>query len=185
MSATAISPLPGCATQTIFDDAGLDVAVFHHHGVVEHRHIGHAAVAMTRIEIGAEYRVLLGRRHRRLHLGDDIHVAAGDPAHAARRLKLLGKHAHRYAAAAALARRPVSDRLAAAEAALGKYVVEFAGTLADEVGKDLPFFLPAKIWAWRRRGKIELGRIARVLSYGAFSPLSVTASLPAGGRKAR
>src|SRR4249919_1249693 len=38
----------------VFDDAGLDMAVLDHHGVVQHRHVGHAAVAMARIEIGAE-----------------------------------------------------------------------------------------------------------------------------------
>jgi hypothetical protein len=67
---------------------------------------------------------------------------------------------------------------------LGKYVVEFAGTLADEVRKDLPFFLATEVWAWRRRGEIELGRIARVLSHEAFR-LLVASSSPAGRKKAR
>ena len=31
------------------------MAVLDHHGVVEERHVGHAAVRVTRIEIGAEH----------------------------------------------------------------------------------------------------------------------------------
>jgi hypothetical protein len=31
----------------IFDDARLDVTVLDHHGVVEHGHVGHAAVAVA------------------------------------------------------------------------------------------------------------------------------------------
>ena len=43
----------------IFDNACFNVAVLDHHRVVEHRHVGHAAVAMARVEIGTEYGVLL------------------------------------------------------------------------------------------------------------------------------
>ena len=40
----------------------LDVGVLDHHGVVEHRHVGHAAVGVAGVEIAAEQRILLGGR---------------------------------------------------------------------------------------------------------------------------
>ena len=63
----AVGPAPA-----VFDHAGLDVAVLDHHGVVEHGHVGHAAVAMAEVEIGAEHRILLGGRHRDAHLADQV-----------------------------------------------------------------------------------------------------------------
>src|SRR5581483_11768844 len=99
-------------------DAGFDVAVFHHHRVIEHRHVSHAAVAMPGIEIAAKDRVLLGRAHSDPHVTLDVGIAAHDPAHALGRAKIFGDDPHRNAGAAALAGRPVSDRLAATEAAL-------------------------------------------------------------------
>ncbi len=45
--------------QPIFGDERVDDAVFHHHGVVEHRHVGHAAVRVACIDVVAEERVLL------------------------------------------------------------------------------------------------------------------------------
>src|SRR6202020_1559274 len=106
----------------IFDNARLDVAVLDHHGIVEHRHIGHAAVAVPRIKIGAEDRILLGGRHRDLHLTENVGVAVCGAAHAAGGAEFLGDDADRHATAAALAGWPVGDRLAAAESALGEDV---------------------------------------------------------------
>ena len=151
----------------IFDDAGLDVAVLDHHGVIEHGHVGHAAVAVAGIEIGAEDGILLGGRHGDAHLAGDILIALDDAAHAAGRLEIVGDDAHRHAGAAALASRPVGDRLAAAEAAVGEDVVELAGALADEVGEYLALLLAAQIGARRRSGQVELRRITRVLGHGA------------------
>ena len=51
------------------------MAVLDHHRVVEHGHVGHAAVVMSRIEIGAEHRILLRGRHADPHLADEIFVA--------------------------------------------------------------------------------------------------------------
>jgi hypothetical protein len=48
---------------------------------------------------------------------------------------------------------------------LGEDVVELARALADEVGKDFPLLLARKVGAGRRRGQVELGRIARVLGH--------------------
>ena len=153
------------AARPVFDDPRLDMAVLDHHGVVEHRHVGHAAVAMARIEIGAEDRVLLRGRHRDPHVAGDVGVAARDAAHARRRTKILGDDAHRDAGAAALAGRPVGDRLAAPEAALGQDIVELGRALADQVRKHLPLFLAAEIGAGRRRGQVELRSVARVLGH--------------------
>ena len=162
-----MSAASGCAS-AIFDDAGLDMAVLDHHGVVEHGHVGHAAVAVARIEIGAENGILLGGRHGDSHFADDVVVALDDAAHAAGRAEIVGDDAHRHAGAAALAGRPVGDRLAAAEAAVGEDVVELAGALADQVGKYLALLLAAQIGARRRSGQVELRRVTRVLGHGRF-----------------
>jgi hypothetical protein len=84
---------------------------------------------------------LLGGGNGDFHLADEVGIARADAPHAARRDKFLGDHPHRDAAAAAFAGRPIGDRLAAAEAALGQDVVEFARPLADQMGKNLPLFL--------------------------------------------
>src|SRR6202042_1366035 len=97
----------------------LDVAVLDHHRIVEHGHVGHAAVAVTRIEVGAEDRILLRCRHRDFHVADYVGVAAEDAPQVAAGCE-FGRHdPHRHAGAAAFASRPVSDRLAAAGGALG------------------------------------------------------------------
>ena len=68
------------------------MAVLDHHRVVEHCHIRHAAIAVAGIEIGTEYRVLLGGRYRHPHFSDDIAVTLDDAAHAARRPKVFHQH---------------------------------------------------------------------------------------------
>src|SRR5713101_4720742 len=59
----------------IFDNAGLDVAVLHHHRVIEHGHVGHAAMAMALVEIAAEHRILLRGRHGAALFADDVGIA--------------------------------------------------------------------------------------------------------------
>ena len=80
--------------------------------------------------------------------------------------KSSADHAHRDAGAAALAGRPIGDRLAAAEAAMGEDIVEFGGALADQMGEDLPLLLAGQIGAGRGRGQVELRRVARMLGHG-------------------
>src|SRR5262249_56885489 len=109
----------------VFDEASVDVAVFDHHGVVEHRHVGHAAMPMARIEIGTEDRILFRGRGRRAHVAYHVGIALGDPAHVARRSKIGRNHAHRDTGAATLAGRAVSYGLAAAETAVRQQIVEF------------------------------------------------------------
>ena len=148
MSATAsICPVAASINATVgtappvFDQARLDVAVFDHHGVVEHRHVGHAAVAVACVEIGTEYRILFGCRGGRTHIADHVGIAFSDPAHVARWSKIGCYHAHRDAGAATLAGRPIGYRLASAETAMGQQIVEFARTLANQVG-EIPCALP-------------------------------------------
>ncbi len=117
------------------------MAVLDHHGVVEHGHVGHAAVAVAGVEIGAEHRILLGGRRRRAHVADNVGVALGDAAHVARGRKIGRHHAHRHAGTAGFAGRPVGDRLAAAEAAMGEQVVELARAFAHQMREHLALFL--------------------------------------------
>ncbi len=145
------------AAPAVFDQAGVDVAVLDHHGVVEHGHVGHAAVAVAGVEIGAEHRILLGSGRRRADVADDVGVALGDAAHVARRREIRRHHPHRDAGAAGLAGRPVGDRLAAAEAAVGQQIVEFGSALANQMGEYLALLLAR---ADRGRARARSDKIA-------------------------
>ena len=93
----------------ILHHAGLDVAVFHHHRVVEHRHVDHAAVAMPGVEVGAENRILFRRRHRDPHFTDDIGIAVEDAPHVAGRPEFVDQDADRNAGSARLAGRSIGN----------------------------------------------------------------------------
>jgi hypothetical protein len=147
------------------------MAVFHHHGVVEHRHVGHAAVAVPLVEIGAEHRILLGCRHRAALLADDVGVARQNLLEIARGAELVGDDAHRDAGAALVAGRAVGDRLAAAEAAMGQEVVEVAGLVADQMREHLALVPARQIRAGRRRRQVELGGVTRMLGHVRSSRL--------------
>ena len=86
--------------------------------------------------------------------------------HGAGGLEILGDHPHRDAGAAGLAGRPIGDRLAAAEAAMGEQIVEARRAVAHQMREHLPLLLARQIRAGRRRGQIELRRIARMLGHG-------------------
>ncbi len=149
----------------VFDDAGVDVAVLDHHRIVEHGHVGHAAVAVAGIEIVAEHRILLRGRHRHAHLGGEVRVVVEHAPHAAARAEILDDDPHRYASTAGLASRPVGDRLAAAETAVREQIIELGSALPDQMGEDLALLLAGQVRARRGRGEVELRRIARVPSH--------------------
>ena len=154
------------AALAVFDDAGLYVAVLHHHRVIEHRHIRHAAMAMPGVEIGAEHRILLRGRHRAALFAGYVGIAGQHLPEIARGPELVGDHAHGDAGAALVAGRPVSDRLAAAEAAMGQEVVEIARLFADQVRKHLALMPARQIGAGRGCRQVELRGITRVLGQG-------------------
>ena len=154
------------AAAAVFDDAGFDVAVLHHHRVIEHGHVGHAAMAMALVEIGAEHRILLRGRHRAALFADDVGVAGQDLAEIARGPELVGDDANGNAGAALVAGRPVGDRLAAPEAAMGQEVVEIAGLVADQMREHLALVPARQIRAGRGRRQVELRGVTRVLGHG-------------------
>ncbi len=156
-------------TQAVLDQPRLHVAVLDHHGVVEDRHIGHAAVAVPAVEIAAEHCVLLGGRHQRAHLADHVGIAFGNAAHASGRAKLIGDDTDRNASPARFAGRPIGDRLTAPEAAVGEEVVQARRAIADQMGEHLALLLARQIGAGRRRGQVELRRVARMLGHGTLS----------------
>src|SRR5262245_66001196 len=92
-------------TAAILDDPSIDMAVLDHHGVVEHRHVSHAAVPVPRVKVGSEHRILFGSRGRRTHMADHVGIALGDSTHVARRCKIRSDYADRYAGPATLAGR--------------------------------------------------------------------------------
>src|SRR5262252_2138413 len=132
----------------VFDQPGLDMAVLDHHSVVEYRHIGHSTVVVAGVKISAEYGILLGGRHCYPYFADEVAIAVEHATHVAGRTKLLRDNPHRHARPAALAGRPVGDRLATPEAPKGEQIVQFRSPLPDEVGENLSFFLPRQIRAW-------------------------------------
>jgi hypothetical protein len=64
----------------VFDDVGVDRRVLDHHRVIQHRHIGHAAISVAGIEIVPEQRVLRGISNGLARHGDQIAICFGDPA---------------------------------------------------------------------------------------------------------
>ena len=175
--------------QAVFDELGVDVGVLDHHGEVERRHIGHAALGMASVEIGAEQGEMLVGRLRRDQVPDEIGVHAQRPALAFVGAEIVDQHPHRHAGPAALASGPVCDGLRAAEAGLGKEVVQRSGPLAHQMGEDLSFLLARQVRARRRRGQIELRGVAHfpghafprsprsILSLAALSPQRARAAI--------
>src|SRR5262249_60733951 len=74
------------------------------------------------------------------------------------------------AGAAVLAGRPVGDRLAAPEAAMGEQVVELARPLAHQMRKHLALLLAGQVRARRGRGQIELRGVAGMLGHDSLTP---------------
>ena len=157
------------AAAAVFDDAGLDVAVLHHHRVIEYRHVGHAAMAVPAVEIGAEDGILLRGGHRAALFADNVGVAGQNLPEIARGPELVGDDAHGNAGAALVAGRPIGDRLAAAEAAMGQEVVEIAGLFADQMREHLALMPARQIGAGRGRRQVELGGVTRMLGQGTSS----------------
>ena len=154
------------------------MGVLDHHGEIERRHVGHAALGMAGVEIGAEKDVVLVGRLRRDKRADKVGVRPHGPALAVRRVEIVDQHAHRYAGPAALARRPVGDRLRATKASLGQEVVEGGGALADQMGENLPLLLSGQIGARRRRRQIKLWGVARFPAHtGSASPPELVAGV--------
>ena len=116
---------------------------------------------MPGVEIGAEEDVVLVGRFRRDKGADKVGVGSDRAALALRRTEMVHQHAHRHAGAAALAGRPVGDRLRAAESGLGQEVVEGGGPFADQMGENLPLLLAGQVGARRRSGEIKLRGVAR------------------------
>src|SRR6185437_63432 len=80
--------------------------------------------------------------------------------------ELVGHHAHGNAGAALVASRPIGDRLAAAEAAMGEEIVEIAGLVANQMSEHLPLMPARQIRAGRGRRQVELRGVTRVLGQG-------------------
>ena len=165
------------ASAAVFDDAGFDVAVFHHHGVIQHGHVGHAAMPVPLVQIGAEDRILLRGRHRAALLADDVGVAGHDFPEIPRGPEFVGDHADGDAGAALVAGRPIGNRLAAPEAAMGQQVVEVAGLFAHQMREHLALVPPRQIGARRGRRQVELRGITRMLGHG-MSSVSERRSVP-------
>jgi hypothetical protein len=48
---------------------------------------------------------------------------------------------------------------------MGEQIVQLTGALADQMGEDLALFLARQIGAGRRRGQVELRRVAGMLGH--------------------
>ena len=161
-----MTPAVGAAP-AILDDAGLDVAVLDHHRVVEHGHVGHAAVAVAGVEVGAKHGILFRGRRRGAQLADDVGIAGQNFAEIARGTEFVGDHPHRDAGAALVAGRTVGDRLAAAEAAMGQQIIEVGGLFADQMREHLALVSTRQVRAGGWGGQVELGGVAGMLCHRA------------------
>ena len=192
-SATAIS---GCCLSAVLGrqrpglgpvlgHEGVDDAVLHHHRVVEHGHVGHAAVGVARVDVAAEQRVLLGGRRRLQPAGDEVAVGLDHAAQRARRLELAHHHAHRDARLAALAIGHVGDVLAAAEAALEQVVDQRRRLVVGEVGEQLALEAARQIGAGLRRRDVELGEMLLLLAHTASRAPHCGAMIGEGARASK
>src|ERR1700757_3804851 len=99
------------------------MAILDHHGVVDARHVGHAAVAMARIEIAAEKDILFRGWLGGDNLRHKTAIYFGNPAKIPRGAEFLGLDTDRHTGAAALASRPVSNRLRTPKSGLRELVI--------------------------------------------------------------
>src|SRR5258708_14158890 len=93
----------------------------------------------------------------------------------ARGPKLIGNDPNRNAGTALVAGRPVGDRLAAAEAAMGEQVVEIARLLADQMREHLALMPAWQIGAGRGRRQVQLRGVTGMLGHRAASASEATA----------
>ena len=82
------------AARAIFGQHGVDVRVLDHHGEIERGHVGHAALGMPGVEIGAEEDVMLVGRLRRDKGAEQVGVNPGRAALAGGRTEIIDQHAH-------------------------------------------------------------------------------------------
>ena len=155
----------GIGLQAILGDERVDDAVLDHHGVVEHRHVGHAAVGVARVDVAAEQRVLLGGGRRLQAARDEILVGIEHAAERAPGLELVDQHAHRHARLAALAVGHVGDVLAAPETALQQVVDQGRRLVVGEMGEELALEATRQIRAGLRRRDVELGKVFLLLTH--------------------
>ena len=141
----------------IFGEEGIDDTVFDHHAVIEHRHVGHAAVAVARIDVGSEKPVLLGAGFRSNAARHEPAVARGDTRHRPVGLEFIDEHAHRHAGLAALAVWHVGNILAAAKASGEQPVDQLWRFVVRQMGEELAFEPPRQIGTRLRRSDVELG----------------------------
>ena len=137
------------------------MAVLDHRCVVERRHVGHAAIAMPRVEITAKQRILSAARLRPSHRRRDIAIEFGDPPEIAGGTEFIGLDADRNTSPAIFASRPVSDGLRAPESRLGELIVQSHRPAADQMGENLALVSVRQIGTWRRCGEVKLRCVPR------------------------
>ena len=140
----------------IFDDASLDMAVLNHHRIVEHSHVCHAAMVMAGVEIGAEDRILLRGRNGAALFANKVGVARKHATKPAGGAKFIGDDPDGHAGVAKVTGRPVRNRLAAPEPAMGEEVVEFSRAVANQMGKNLALLQAREIGAGGRRREVGI-----------------------------
>ncbi len=146
----------------ILDDAGVDVGVFHHHGVVQRRHVRHAAGLVTVVEISAEEGELFCRWFGTVDGRHEIAICADDAPHRFCRDEALGENPHRHTGATVFAGWSIGNVLGSAKAALCQQIVHFRRSRTDKMRKDLPLQLIRQIRARRWRSQIKLRRRRRL-----------------------
>ncbi len=91
------------SSQPIFDHLRANMRVFHHHRIIEHGHVCHAAITMAHIKIFAEKRILFTRRFSLVLYANEIRISPPDSIHVFSTAKFLGKNTNGNASTASFA----------------------------------------------------------------------------------
>ena len=166
----------GVRLEAVLGDGRLHHAVLDHQRIVEHGHLGHAAIGVAGVDIGAEQRILLRARRRIEARRHQVAIGAHDPIERAPRPEGIDQDAHRHAGRAGVAIGHVGDVLAAPEPAFQKIVDEEGRLLPGQMREELPLELTREVRAGLRGGDVELWKVALMLCHGPSTRARILAS---------
>ena len=136
----------------------VDDRILDHHAEVERTHVRHAAVAVARIDIGAEQAILLVSRHGWHAARNKARITLKHALHRTVGRKFVCQHAHRDAGLASFTIRHVGDVLAAPETCRKQTVDEFERLVVREMREELALQPSRQIRTRLRRSNVELGK---------------------------
>ena len=150
---------------SILGQERLDDRILDHHAVIEHRHVRHAAVAVTRVDVSAEQAILLGRRNRCRAPCNERRISVPAAPHRPVGREFIDEHPDRDAGLAAFAVRHIGDVLAAPEAGRQQAIDELGRLVMRQMREEFAFEPAWQIWAGLRSGDVELRKLLLLLRH--------------------